>query len=526
MNREKRGWLKNMVRNWLDIQESNNTTINIRELYNFEGNLAKNIIWYRGDASELHQFYTQKDDGMGNNNFWAAKPTKGLQIRKIHTGLPSLIVRTLSKVVITNFNGISITADEKDEYGKPKKSDHHKIWEEIAKDNDFKKLLRKSLDKTLCLGDGAFKISYDDEISKYPIIEFYGSDKVEFVRKRGRIVEIIFKTEKNFGDKRYILKDHYTYDGITYSLEDIDGKEVNMDSFEETRALNEKEVHNPEGTKMIMAIPVMIEESPKYEGRGKSIFDGKEGAFDSYDEVWSQWVEAVRKGRMNQYIPESLIPRDPDTGELLKPNAFDNSFIAIEKGSGENDKNEIKTTQGEIQSEQLLSAYITALDLCLQGLVSPSTLGIDSKKLDNAEAQREKEKTTLYSRDEIVDVFQDVLKNLVNTTLKVYDIAQTTINNDESIEIKDYNVEVDFGEYANPSFEAQVETIGKASVNHVMSTEAQVEELWGDTRDDKWKQEEVKRLKEEKGIVVMPIPSVNQDGTTQDAEDMEDNLNE
>lgn len=511
MNREKKGWLKNMVRNWLEIHENNNSTINIREPYSYEGNLAKNIIWFRGDASELHQLYTQRDDLMDNNTFWASKPSKGLKIRKIHTGLPNLIVKTLVKVVANNFDGINIMAEEKDENGKPKKSDHQKIWDDISKDNNFKKIVKNAVSKTLYMGDGAFKISYDTDISKFPIIEFYGSDKVKFVRKRGRITEIIFETDKIYDGKNYILKDHYTYERVFYTLEDLNGKKVDLNLFEETKELNAKAPINPKGLKMIMAVPVMIEESSKYEGRGKSIFDGKEGAFDSYDEVWSQWIEAVRKGRMNKYIPESLIPRDPDTGELMKPNSFDNEFIKVETQAKESEKNEIKTTQGEIPSEQLMTAYITALDLCLQGLVSPSTIGIDSKKIDNAEAQREKEKATLYSRDEIVDVFQEVLREVVNTALKVYDLAQITINNDESIEVKDYNIDVQFGEYANPSFEAQVETVGKAATTNTMSIEAQVEELWGDTKDDKWKKEEVQRIKEEKGVVQMAIPSINQD---------------
>ena len=57
------------------------------------------------------------------------------------------------------------------------------------------------------------------------------------------------------------------------------------------------------------------------------------------------------------------------------------------------------------------------------------------------------------------------------------------------------------GEYANPSFEAQVETLGKAASSNLMSTETQVDELWGDTKDDEWKAKEVERIKAEKGIV-------------------------
>lgn len=516
------GVFKNMVKKWLNIQEGNNTTITINEPYTYEGNLAKNLIWFRGDASELHQFYTQKEDSMGKTSFWAAEPTKGLSIRKIHTGLPSLIVKTLAKVVINNLDSIKIVENQKDEYGKSKLSEKQKIWDEIYKENEFKKLVKKAIIKALYLGDGAFKISFDTNISKYPIIEFYGSDRVEFKKIRGRYVEIIFSTRKVLKGKEYYLKDHYTKKGVTYTLEDSNGKEVDINNFKENKELEGlEEIVNP--CEMMMAIPFMIEESAKWEDRGRSIFDGKEGAFDSFDEVWSQWIDAVRAGRMKQYIPETLIPRDPETGELMKPNSFDNRFIQTETSNKETDKNEIKTSQGEIPSEDLLSAYITALDLCLQGLISPSTLGIDSKKVDNAEAQREKEKTTLYSRDEIIDSLHGVLKEVVNTSLKAYDIAQMTINSQETIEMpEDYIVDIQFGEYANPSFEAQIETVGKASTTHTMSIQAQVEELWGDTKDDKWKKEEVLRIKEERGIAEMELPSVNQDLKNKNLEDLDE----
>ena len=171
---------------------------------------------------------------------------------------------------------------------------------------------------------------------------------------------------------------------------------------------------------------------------------------------------------------------------------------------GENAKNTIMTTQGEIQYEALLNSYVTALDQCLQGLISPSTLGIDTKKLDNAEAQREKEKTTLYRRNQIVEVLEETLKDIVDITFKVLD-------NMNGLAPTDTEATITFGGYANPSFEAQVETVGKASTSSIMSVEAQVEELWGDTKEEEWKIEEVKRIKFERGIEVVEEPAINQD---------------
>ena len=71
----------------------------------------------------------------------------------------------------------------------------------------------------------------------------------------------------------------------------------------------------------------------------------------------------------------------------------------------------------------------------------------------------------------------------------------------------DYAASVSFGEYAAPDFNNRVETVGKASAYGVMSVETQVEELWGNSKDDEWKEAEIKRIKTEKGLTVSePLP--------------------
>lgn len=168
----------------------------------------------------------------------------------------------------------------------------------------------------------------------------------------------------------------------------------------------------------------------------------------------------------------------------------------------ENADNKVQTEQPVIPHDSYLASYVTALDLCLQGIVSPSTLGIDVKKLDNAEAQREKEKTTLYTRNAIVEALQNTLPELISACLNCYN----TLMNQPIEEVK---VNIPFGEYANPSFESQVETVTKGKQGGVMSIEAAVEELYGDSRDEEWKAEEVKRLKAEQGIAELEEPGVN-----------------
>lgn len=177
-------------------------------------------------------------------------------------------------------------------------------------------------------------------------------------------------------------------------------------------------------------------------------------------------MEAVRAGRPKTYIPQSLIPRNKKTGALMKGiNVFDNKFIEINDEAEEDGKNRIHVEQPAIPTDSYMNTYITALDQVLQGIISPSTLGIDTKKITdpNSAAQREKEKTTLYTRGKIVKAIQKTLPKLVNITFKAIDTQK------KEKQLRDVLVTIKFGEYANPSFEAQVETVakGKTGRNNV-----------------------------------------------------------
>lgn len=482
--------VKTAVRNFLNINTDNGISVEVRQLMDHDAEVFKDRIWYRGRANEIEELYASISDNLGNGHFWGSKPTKGMKIRKIHTGLPSLIVDTLTDVCVGDL--YAITVDD---------SEMGQVWDDIAEENMIYDVISDSVRDTLHLGDGAFKLSYDPSVSKLPIIEFYPSDRVDFEYNRGRISAIVFKTKKTIKQKTYVLKERYDYDSITYTLVDaLSDKEVDMTDIPELE--NCKTVRN--NAHFLPAVPLMFRRSTIYPGRGKSIYDGKFDDFDAFDEVFSQWMLAVRKGQIKEYIPVDLLPRNVKTGEVLESNDFDNDFIQLQGSMAEGAQNTITTTQGQIQHEALLSSYCTALDLCLQGIISPSTLGVDVKKLDNAEAQREKEKTTLYTRNRVTDVLNKVICELVQVTLDFYN----ALNNRESKEVK---VTVNFGGYANPSFEAQVETIGKAATSGIMSTKTQVDELYGDDKDDEWKAEEVRRIKEERGILEADEPALNND---------------
>ena len=482
-------YMRKKMRSFLQIQEPYAFSINMTGTLDWSGNAIKNKIWYRGDSTELAELYRQIDIYQDRNLFWASVPSAGMEIAKRHTGMPSIIVDTLAGIVTNNLNDVTLN-----------KPEYTKIWEETAKENKFEKLLNKAVTSALYVGDGAFKISFDPKISDYPILEFIDGEQIEFKYERGRIREIIFSSVFKHETTYYTLKETYGYGYIRYAL--FKGETpLQMDAIPEVAGYKDIEFEDD----YMLAVPLMFYRSEKYYGRGRSVFDKKIDAFDGLDEAWSQWLDALRSGRTKVYIPEVLIPRDPYTGAIRKPNPFDNRYIQTDSDMKENGQNKITVESPTIQHDSYSATYISALELALQGLISPSTIGIDVKKLDNAEAQREKEKVTLYTRSVLVEALQEDLELLAENVIKGY---YQWVN--EQIP-EDIEVEVTFGDYANPSFESQVETIGKARTQKIMSVETSVEELYGDSRDDDWKKEEVERIKSELGLVEMEMPAVNMD---------------
>lgn len=474
------------IRSWLQITPSNPYSIQINEVMDFELAAIRNRIWYRGDGNELEQMYQQNPEYADKRKFWASRCSPGMEMRKIHTGLPGLMVRTLNSIILSDMNDFEF-ADDRQE----------KLWGEIEKDNKFRKKFEKSLKEMLFIGDGAYKVTVDTDVSQYPILEWYPGEKIEIVLHRGRLKEVVFKTEYTSEMQKYTLHEHYGHGYIKNHLYRGDD-EVAVNSLDATKAIKDITFDK----NVILAVPLQIYENTKFEGRGGSIFDGKVDSFDALDEAWSQWMDALRAGRAKTYIPECLVPHDPETGQLIKPNPFDNRYFAADGDMREGQKNEVTTEQPDIPHESYLASYVTALDLCLQGVLSPSTLGIDVKKLDNAEAQREKEKATLYTRDAIIEALQETIPELVSASINAYHILHG-----EAVE--EVKVNLPFGEYANPSFESQVETVSKGRQGGIMSVEASVEELYGDTKDDDWKQEEIARLKAEQGIAEVEEPGIN-----------------
>lgn len=475
----------------------------LHQVSNHDTDCVRNRIWYRGDPSEIEQFFKQADfDNVSKARFWAAVPSEGF-IRKFHSGIYATVIDSLTDLVLTDFQGFGMEEESK------------KVildrWEEISKDNHWDdELLRDAISEALIVGDGVFKISVDPETSVYPILEFVSGENVEIIQRRRRVREYRFKTELIKEKRKYTLLETYKKGSIEYKLT-ADGSDepLPLTTLEETASLSSVTWDGD----YFLCVPIRFYRHPKYPERGMPLLDRKSDNIDALDEVCSQWIDAIRAGRVKNYIPEDLLPKDPETGEAMRPNSFDNQFIKTQSSLKENSQDTIDQKQAMINYDAFVQSYASMLDLVLQGVMSPSSLGIDLKKMDNAEAQREKEKTTVKTRNKIVDTLSEVIPQLIQAALRCQDnlIAKGK-------QLQDYEVTVNFGEYASPGFDQTLMMVIQAADAGVMSLETQVEEIWGDKKTPEWKAEEVERLKEMRGLVQREDEGAGIDAMDEDEE--------
>lgn len=477
--------VKSMVRNWLQIQPATANSIMIQEPLSFQASVIRNQIWYRGDASELEQLYKQlgAQDPTNAARWWAAVPGNNLKLRKIHSGLPSILVDTLAYLVKSDMDDVTFKSDTGKDF-----------WESLQEGLDFEEIVGKGIVGALKSGDGAWKISVDPQVSDYPIVEFFEADRVEYVRKHGHVVGIRFWTDYPEKNKIYRLCETYCKESVSYRLYDGEN-EVSLNCVPELADLKPAKFDGD----FMMAVPFKVFDSAKYPGRGKAIYEGKLDSFDALDEVISQWWDAIRAGRVKKYIPEDLVPSDIKTGEKQQLNDFGSEYIKTGTDSHEDAVSKIETIQPEIRYEAFLASYTAALDMCLQGIVSPATLGIDVGKMSSADAQREKKDVTGYTRNIITGVLEKTLPQLIRAILMTYDVMQKRAPGT-------YEPAVEFGEYGAPSFDSRVEIVNKAATSSTMSVETQVDEMWGNSKDNKWKAAEVVRIKRLRGIEIVDEP--------------------
>jgi hypothetical protein len=468
-----------------------NNTENIRRT-----KIEEYLIWYIGDSDELLNHFTksriieQAEEPIYSRNkrdyFWTAVSEEE-GVKRSHSGIPRAIVETLVNAI-----GSPNISSENQELNKRVK--------DIIDENDLLTILnQEQTPMTLVTGHGAFKITIEPELSNKPIITYYDARNVKFENKTRRIVKVKFYDYFTEDNKAYCLVDcRYRENGnsiITYKLYElpykdapefeIEENEISLESLEQTKDLKDIQFT---GVDEMLAVPCVFFKDQIHDEYGRSIFTGKVDLFDDLDQALSQSANVVRKSTPVEYYPMDLI-ETKSNGERKPPTRYDRTYVNFPSGrSGEGDiTSQIQTTQPNLNFAQYDQEAVSILNMILTGVLSPATMGIDLAKKDNADAQREKEKITIMTRNNIILKQKRILQKLVKLTLMVEDY----INNPQVAKFENYtDISVDFDEFSNPTFENQLSVLGSALQSGSISIDRYIELLWNDTLSEQEKQKE------------------------------------
>lgn len=463
--------------------------------------LTEYNVWYAGDADELLNFYTRANmidyntDPLYNRNkksyFWAVSSTEN-DIKRTHSGQPRNIVDTL--VDIIGLPSIFIGDDKLEKIDKRLK--------DILEENNFDRLLlQKARPLTFVEGWGAWKINWDTSLSDNPVLLYYRADAVDFIfRNDKQLVAIIYKDYyQDEKGRNYVLfetrriEKKEVKDDVTGIKSTVPCLLIEKELFQITgqsevlKKMELKDLPQLKDTKesiivtnfnSFLGAPSIIYEDNHDDVYGRSIFTGKIDLFDDLDQCYSQAANTVRRSTSIEYFNTQYLEKN-DEGMPVMPHAFDRKYIAYKggrTGDGTFDNNgPVQVVQPRLDFTSYSVEEQNILINILSGIMSPATLGIDVAKKDNAAAQREKEKVTIFTRNTVIYEETKIFKRLANDLLVAWELMHTG-----QVTCKKYDISVQYEEFADASFENKLETVLAGWQAGIMSDETALKYLHGD----------------------------------------------
>lgn len=352
--------------------------------------------FYNGEEEDIALFYNSGAVGsaypsglaLNNKLFWN---NIGYTHALVHSGLPRNISHTMARLLF--HNGIVIEGETPQ-------------LREILDDNSFHKLLEEAATTESWGGEFALKISYDPEITQYPILELVSPLNFEPIKKRGRLVEIRFFEELDVRGNHYKFFEIYGKGYIKYELYRLGSKNKYF-------KVDVKEVF-PDLEDFEFSEPIILA-GYKQNLNGVSDYHGIISEIHALDEILSGMLSDVKVGLAKTFIPESRIV------EGGRFNVYQNEYITIRSDLTEGANNNIVFDQPEIRTEQYNSAANNILNYILSNVgLNKTTLGFEvqiGQRL-SAESRRLMEANSLRTRESKVEGWTEFLNQFLPIIIK------------------------------------------------------------------------------------------------------------
>ena len=440
----------------------------------FKRELAENEAWFNGSTTVLEHFFKleypkfkvfNNFEHNAARNFWHS--VSG-DIPRVHSGVPSLISRTWTRLINPRDVEITLGNDTDDE-----------VLNDIFKATKFKTKVLPKLIATMSWAGFAFlKLSVEDnEI----LIEVVNPKYADVKTHRDKIVSYTFiRMEED-----YRILEHYELDG-TFKV-----------SYEAQELLQDEWVERdlPEGYEdmaiAIPFIPAMLFNNTPYNSRfpdsiyGESDYSNIHSQLHSLDNVLSNIELDVEEAKHRLFINEDLMKTGINGKEYYDKNetrVFLSSAQMQEVGFDL--KKLIVSMQPNVRVTEFnaTAKEITGRILALQGL-NASTVGLPGfDSIDSAaNSQRERKETSIVSRNERANALAEYLQEFIPYVMNLHNVIKGK-------GVKKYDTSVVFDKYGAATWEDLIEIIVKAVQGGVMSIKEAVDIIFdGRTEAEKAK---------------------------------------
>lgn len=464
------------------FKQTKSVNFRINEQIERLDSITKNQVWYRGEPSEISQMYQQNQDFFGKEAFWAKAPSSN-KVATRHYPLPQTVVDVLTNLSVNDIEEIEIKDDDI----------LNEILQKIKKDSGDLDFIEENIKEQLISGDcGVYPRFWKSGKITFEICKSENCEYNEF-NEEWYVKQILQKEDKNFCFVTVFGKGY-----VKYKLYTENGTEISLSEFEKLKDLQDVYFKNGEDIDEDLCLFVLFKSfnSTKFKNRGKSLYDGRDGAFDLVDEAYSTWGTALRKSTPKTFIDKSMTQRDQN-GNPLPFSDYDLDIITTGSSTmmGENG-NKVETYNPAFPSADYYQTLNMAIQAALIQIISPTSAGIDMRVYQsnvNTSYTQEIEKTTMQTHNKILYSYAKALRELILTTFKAY--SYLTGMEIDFAEL-DENISIKFNDFSTPSSDKIIPLFSQAVNAEIMSKEEAIRE-WHTEWTDKQVEEELAKIKNE-----------------------------
>jgi hypothetical protein len=225
---------------------------------------------------------------------------------------------------------------------------------------------------------------------------------------------------------------------------------------------------------------------------GNSVLAGKIDLLDDLDQALSIASNTVRRSSPIETFDLDFCDRD-DNGVPKLPKTFERRYVGIRgqrnvNGDSTNSK-PVEVTQPNLNT-QMYDEHINTLQRTIvNGILSPSVMGLDIGLKDTDDTIRQKDKTTVHTRNHILTKEKRILASLFSQAL----VAKEYIASGKASRLE-WTVEVAFDEFSDTSYESKIQTMATVLANDGISPEMYVNKVYGNSLTEEAKAKEIEWL--------------------------------